>query len=213
MRNRIGLLGGTFNPIHFGHIELGLQVISAFGLDKILYILSAHPPHKDFGRVVDAGLRWKMIQTALKPFPQLEPCDVEMKRENPSWTFQTIGSLRQKYPGDVFYFISGSEGFLKIKTWKNYRDLFSAVFFIVVLRKPSHSRKLKSLLKQENIPLNPVYDPGLEPPCVFVYAYESERLDLSSTIIRKMARKSKSLRGTVPEEVEKIIQEYNLYGY
>lgn len=212
MKNRIGLLGGTFNPIHLGHIELGLQVVRAFDLNRILYILSANPPHKDSAGIVDAKLRWKMLWMALKPFPELEPCDVEMKRKTPSWTFQTIGALKRNFPNHVFYFVSGSEGFLKIRTWKNYRSLLSSIFFIVVLRKPSHKPKLEALLRRENIPLKPACQPGIEPPCVFLFGYRSERLEISSTKIRKWARNQGSLNAFIPDEVEKFIQEHNLYG-
>ena len=112
--NRIGLLGGTFNPVHEGHIQLGLKIRQEFQLDQILYILSAHPPHKKYRDMVPAALRWKMLKIALKPYPQLVPCDLEMKRTNDSWTIDTIQELKLQYPDHRLFFISGSEGFLKI---------------------------------------------------------------------------------------------------
>ncbi len=89
-KRRIGILGGTFNPVHRGHIQLGLNMREAFRLDEVLYILSAIPPHKKAPHLVSAQLRWEMLEQALAPFPFLVPCDIEKKRPNDSWTTDTI---------------------------------------------------------------------------------------------------------------------------
>ena len=93
MNKRIGLLGGTFNPIHNGHIDLGLRIINSFDLSNILYILSANPPHKNNSQVVSTPLRWEMLTTALKPYKKLTPCDIEMQSPLPSWTINTVSKL------------------------------------------------------------------------------------------------------------------------
>ena len=97
MNDKIGLLGGTFNPIHKGHVELGLKVLGTFKLNRILYILSAKPPHKNKLNLAPTRLRWKMLKKALEPYPQLVPCDIEMNRPNYSWTYDTIEALRKEY--------------------------------------------------------------------------------------------------------------------
>ena len=205
MKNKIGLLGGTFNPIHLGHIELGLQILDAFQLEKILYILSAYPPHKKNKKIVPAEIRWKMLNKALEPFPQLVPCDIEMKRSTWSWTVDTVKELRKKFPGTEFYFISGSEGFLKIRTWKNYKNLLNSLTFIVVLRKPGHKQAVEILLKEENISLSPHY------PSVHIFYYESDKLFISSTLIREKMKLSQQIDDFVVKEVKKIMEEYKLY--
>src|SRR5512137_1629981 len=98
--HRVGLLGGTFNPVHRGHIELGLRVREDFGLDRILYILSARPPHKRNRGVPDARVRFRMLEKALKPYPELVPCDMEIGRAEPSWTIDTILELKDRRPAD-----------------------------------------------------------------------------------------------------------------
>lgn len=219
MKARIGLLGGTFNPIHRGHIELGLTVREAFQLDKILYILSARPPHKKSGGMVTADLRWEMLTRVLERFPMLEPCDIEMKRSLDSWTVDTVEELYEKYPGNVFYFISGSEGFLKIRSWKNYKTLLARVPFIVVLRKPGHREQVENLVKAEGI-MPYSYEEGNKPgnpktedhaPCVYIFSYSSDKLRISSTLIRQRVKFAEPVADFVDEEVKKIMEEYNLY--
>lgn len=210
-RNRVGLLGGTFNPIHLGHVELGLQICSAFLLDKVLYILSAKPPHKQAGNIAPTPIRWKMLTRALQPFPQLVPCDIEMRRPSYSWTCLTIEELRREYPEDFFYFISGSEGFLRIKTWKNYKDLLKSLSFIVVLRAEKDKKRVENLLKEEN--LTPCFDIKRHTgsPAIYIYSYSSDKLFISSTLIRKKRSLSEDVDDLVNKEVKKIMLEYKLY--
>lgn len=220
MKSKIGLLGGTFNPIHRGHIELGLKIREAFLLKEILYILSARPPHKKGAEIAPMDLRWKMLVKALEPFPHLVPCDIEMGRAVDSWTIDTVDELIARYPDQQYYFISGSEGFLKIKTWKNYKKLLNTLSFIVVLRKDPHQAAIEQLLKEEG--LFPYYSSditGPKPddpagkPAVYIFSYRSENLLISSTLIRQKIKLSgyKLIENLVSQEVKKIMEENNLY--
>lgn len=201
-RTKIGLLGGTFNPVHRGHVELGLHIREAFGLEKVLFILSAQPPHKKDQQIASAEIRWKMLNAALKRLPQLESCDIEMKRSTWSWTVDTVRELRKTYPAKdtEFYFISGSEGFLKIRTWKDYKQLLNTLSFIVVLRKPGHGQAIENLMHEEDAAC-PVH----------IFSYESDNLFISSTLIREKVRLGQSIDGLVDDEVKKIMEEYKLY--
>ncbi|MCP5106222.1 MAG: nicotinate (nicotinamide) nucleotide adenylyltransferase [bacterium] len=205
-KDKVGLLGGTFNPVHRGHIDLGLQIREAFGLEKILYILAAQPPHKTNLNVAPTEIRWRMLNEVLARFPQLEPCDSEMKRPTVSWTIDTVEELRKGYPETDFYFISGSEGFLKVRTWKDYKRLLNALSFIVVLRGGGHREAVERLLQDENIRFD-----GPSAP-VHLFSYESDMLFISSTLIRDRVKRSQGVDGLVEEEVKKIMEENNLYA-
>jgi nicotinate-nucleotide adenylyltransferase len=217
--NRIGLLGGTFNPIHHGHVQLGLNIREEFRLKEILYILSARPPHKQGLEIAPMDLRWKMLQKALEPFPYLVPCDIEMKRSQYSWTIDTVDELMERYSGNTYFFISGSEGFLKIRTWKNYKKLLETLSFIVLLRKEPDRANVELLLKEEGI--LPSYGNNMieqnhipaEKPAVYLFTYQSEHLFISSTLIRKKIKQSgyQSVINFVCQETREIMEENNLY--
>jgi nicotinate-nucleotide adenylyltransferase len=204
-KEKIGLLGGTFNPIHRGHIELGIQIQKAFKLDRIFYILSAQPPHKWYMEIAPVEIRWEMLNKALSSYPQLVPCDIEMKRPTMSWTIDTVEELKQQYPETDFYFISGSEGFLKIRTWKDYKRLLHSLSFIVILRKPGHKEAVEALMEQEQIALD---SPS---STVCLYNYQSDTLSISSTLVRDKVKHSQPVDDLVEEEVIKIMEENNLY--
>lgn len=210
-QNKTGLLGGTFNPVHRGHIELGLKIKAAFGLDRILYILSAQPPHKRRQALPAAELRLAMLKAALLPHPGLLPCELELHRQGDSWTIDTIRELKAAQPDERFYFITGSEGFLKIRTWKEYRRILQEVFFIIVLRQGGHRHKVEKLLRAENIPFDREREnPGL-PPAAFLHAYASDYLELSATAIRKKMFRGQDISPYVEKNVQKIMEEIKLY--
>ena len=210
-QNKTGLLGGTFNPVHRGHIELGLKIKAAFGLDKILYILSAQPPHKKRQAMPAAELRLAMLKAALLPHPGLLPCDLELRRRGESWTIDTIRELKAAQPDECFYFITGSEGFLKIRTWKEYRHVLQEVYFIIVLRQGGHRQKVEKLLREENIPFDRKSENSGPLPAAFLHTYSSDYLELSATAIRKKMSRGQDVSPYVEKNVQKIMEEIKLY--
>jgi nicotinate-nucleotide adenylyltransferase len=136
-----------------------------------------------------------------------------------SWTIDTVNELIAQYSEENYYFISGSEGFLKIKTWKNYKKLLNTLSFIVVLRKDPDRTAVEQLLKEEG--LIPYYSIDISrqkpnpagKPAVYIFSYQSGNLFISSTLIRKKIKLSgyKLIKNFVGEEVKKIMEENNLY--
>jgi nicotinate-nucleotide adenylyltransferase len=212
MKNRIGIIGGTFNPVHQGHIELGLRTHKHFQFQRIFYILSAHPPHKPETLVADTNLRWNMLKAALAPYPFLVPCDIEMKRHELSWTYKTIAELKKSLPDSQLFFISGSEGFLKITTWVEYKKILNEIPFIIVLRNQDDANEINALLDLENIAVAENCDSITKLPGAVLYRYDSKYLMISSTQVRDKLKNRQSVADDLQPEVKKIVEENKLYG-
>jgi nicotinate-nucleotide adenylyltransferase len=153
-----------------------------------------------------------MLVEALAKHKKLVPCDLEMERKTPSWTIDTVNLFHKKFPKYHFYFISGSEGFLNIPLWKNYKTLLKLIPFIVLLRSEEHLKKIKALAKREGVGVCENFNKeDYHSSKIYIYRYKSDKLDISSTLIRNNSRNKKSIKGLVTGEVEQIMKELNLY--
>ena len=132
---RIGLFGGTFNPIHNGHLWAALEVKSGFNLDQIYLIPAAVPPHKTPGMVANAADRLRMIHLAIADLSGIAVADVELRRPGPSYTIDTVKHFKHTLKkGSRIYLVMGLDAFLEINTWKSYKELLEQIAFIVVAR-------------------------------------------------------------------------------
>ena len=132
---KIGIFGGTFNPIHNGHLIVGRDIRRGFSLDIVCLIPAAVPPHKESRDVAKAEYRLEMTRLAVEDDLDFSVSDVELKRSGPSYTIDTIGHFESVLPDDSeLFFIVGMDAFLDIETWKSYKDLFQEVPFIVMSR-------------------------------------------------------------------------------
>ena len=133
--SRIGLFGGTFNPIHVGHLEVAENVRQQFGLEQILFIPCALPPHKTGGGLASATDRLEMVQIALTHRDDMRVSDIEIQRGGPSYTIDTLLGLTSKSgDGTAYYFLIGVDAFFEIHTWKSYRQLLDLTALIVMTR-------------------------------------------------------------------------------
>ena len=132
---RIGLFGGTFNPVHEGHLRIALEVKAAFRLDKIHLIPSFLPPHKKPAGVASAEYRLEMIRLSLGDRTGLTVSEVELKRSGPSYTIDTVRNFLSARPDNMkLYLIMGLDAFLEIDSWKSHQDIFRLVPIIVMAR-------------------------------------------------------------------------------
>ncbi len=143
---RIGILGGTFNPIHFGHLHLALDVRSLLGFDEILFIPAGNPPHKTDEELASPSDRFEMVRLAISPYGFFKISDIEIKRVEKSYTIDTIRELTKRSPEDTYYFIIGLDAFMEIESWRNPRELLQSVRFVVVSRPEFQFSRLKQLL-------------------------------------------------------------------
>ena len=215
-KERIGLFGGTFNPVHSGHIKAAEIVQKRFRLDKILFIPSYIPPHKDTAEIASPSHRLKMVEIALRGFSHFIPCSVEIDAEEKSYSIITINTIKKLYPKSWIFFILGIDAFLEVDTWKDYEQLLEQCFFIVISRPGylldeakntldgKYREKMYMLAKSES-----VKDEMLLSFRIFLLPIEA--LDIASTEIRGRIKRGGSLKGMVSERVEAYIRENRLY--
>ncbi len=219
---RIGLFGGTFNPIHLGHLRAALEVKEAFSLDKNYLIPSAIPPHKNTTGLVKVADRLTMIQLAVSDYSDFAVSDIELKRSGPSYTVDTVNYFKSILPKDTqLYLIVGLDAFLEIDTWKSYIKLFEIIPMIVMARpntKHSDTARQWQILEKflkSRISAGYVFSTSRsgyvhdEKQPIFVH--NVTLLDISSSTIRKLIKGGRSIKFLVPEKVENYIKTKGLY--
>lgn len=134
---RIGLQGGSFDPVHFGHLRAAEEVREQSGLDEVWLVLAAHPPHKPGNGVTPVEHRRRMLELALARAPGLRLCTIELERRGPSFTIDTITALRERHPDAEFTLLLGLDAFREIHTWHRAGELLGACDFAVTSRPPA----------------------------------------------------------------------------
>ncbi|CCQ92623.1 putative nicotinate-nucleotide adenylyltransferase [[Clostridium] ultunense Esp] len=199
-REKIGIMGGTFDPIHNGHLILAEYARTTFGLDKILFIPTGKPPHKDKDSISSNSHRYNMTLFAINSNPYYLISSIEIQRESIAYTIDTIKYLKSKFNYTDFYFILGSDSLYQIHKWKDYKELLGLCNFIVAKRQDLDNDNLKVKIKE----LSELYGSPLS-------ILESPLIDISSTEIRNRVKKGLSIKYLVPESVEQYIEKNKLY--
>ena len=194
---KVGFLGGSFNPIHNGHIKLALSAKKEFSLDKVLFIPTNINPIKENKSKVSTMQRLKMVELAIEEYPFFEIDTYEIDKKGVSYTIDTVSYLKDKY-NDLF-FIGGDDLVFEIHKWKDYETLLKEVNFIIANRPPYK----KEELKEKTDLLNKEYNAKI------TLLENFNLIDLSSSEIRKNILKNNSLK--IPEKVAQYIIENNLY--
>jgi len=215
-RKRIGIFGGTFNPIHVGHVKAALEVQRVFSLKKVLIIPSNIPPHKGVPLVAPAEDRLKMVKLAAAPYPQLIPSPVEIEAKGKSYSLLTLEKLRQQFPDALMFFILGIDAFLEIDTWWEYRKVLEMCHFIVISRPGYDLRKAKKILgakyKERMIEVSDfVKMSEVKSPLYKIFLFSIDALDVASEDIRAKIKKGESITGLVVRDVEEYIYRHKLY--
>jgi nicotinate-nucleotide adenylyltransferase len=216
---RIGIFGGTFNPIHSGHLRAAEIVQKRFLLDKILFIASYIPPHKESVDIASPLHRLKMVELACASYPRFIPSSIEIEAKEKSYSIITLEKIEKLYPETWLFFILGIDAFLEIETWKEYEELLNRCFFIVVSRQGYRLKEAKDALErlygermyefsesEESVEIEKELFSSYQ---IFLLPIDS--LNIASTEIRRRAKKGISMKGMVPEAVEAYIKEKRLY--
>ncbi|MFC1512524.1 nicotinate-nucleotide adenylyltransferase [bacterium] len=189
---RIGLFGGTFDPIHNAHLIIAQACINEFKLDKIIFIPAGAPPHKKKTKISPLQDRYKMVSIALQDNSLFEVSAVEISNKKNIYSYQTIAYFKKMYPFDKFFFIIGSDSLLNIHTWKKGIKLLDMCNFIVIPRPGYDIKKVKKIHKN-------------------VSMLKNIQISICATDIRKNRRKGKSIKYLVPSEIEYYIKSKKLY--
>jgi len=216
---RIGLFGGTFNPIHSGHLWAAEKILNGFDLDEIHFIPAALPPHKPSDNLVDAADRLEMIRLAIKNRPEFVASDMELQRPGASYTIDTARHFKKQFsPATRLHLIVGLDAFLEIETWKSYEMLFDLVPLIVMARNREDAKKSREqTVACIRSRISPEYLFSPEESCFFhhnkqpVHFFDVDPLNISSTHIREQIRSEKSIGPLMPKEVEDFINKKELY--
>ena len=193
---KLGILGGSFNPLHNGHIHIAREVQKKKQLDLVLFIPTHLPPHKAKDKLLPADFRLALLKKALKNFPGFQVSDMEIQRGGISYTIDTLKELHQRHPEAKLYFILGSDMVESLPSWKQIHHLFDLCQFLIVKRPhhPIHWEKLTSYF-------SPALIQKLQKGIV-----EVPPLDISSSQVRKALLEGKSIQGLVPESIRPLLE-------
>ena len=195
---RIGILGGTFDPIHLGHLAAARAAIECAQLDRVLVLPSGRPPHRQ-AAVADAQHRLAMSRLAVEDDPRLEVSDAEIRREGLSYTVDTLRELRLAHPGDEMFLILGWDAARMFATWHEPQEVQKLASIVVVTR-PGSPQPDEDAIRAA----------GLDPWATIVCVRPTP--DISGSALRRAIAKGESLEDRVPDAVERYIVEHGLYG-
>ena len=198
---RIGIFGGSFDPIHKGHIGLAKDSVTECGLSKVILVPARQQPFKQGKKVTPAADRLAMVSLAIADEPQLEASDFEIHSGEVSYTYLTMREMRLLYPDDELFFITGTDSLLMIEKWRNAEELLTNYSFIVGSRPGYRDDELRECMEH----LRDTYG-------TFVVGIHNTQIDVSSTQIRDIARDGGDISGFVPEAVRNYIVERELYS-
>lgn len=200
MAKKIGIMGGTFNPIHFGHLLLAEQAMEAYDLDEVLFIPSGNPYMKATEPIVNGNIRAKMIELALEEHPYFRLSSMELERKGPTYTYETLEELKKKDSECTYFFITGADSLLTMETWKNPERIFKNCVVIASVRGTGTEEKIRK------IATHLIYEYQAD-----VHILPTRFIDLSSSEIRHRIAGGKSVRYMLPEKVREYIYENGLY--
>lgn len=211
---KIGLFGGTFNPIHHAHLRIAEEIREHFLLSKVIFVPAATPPHKPLADDLSFNDRLRMVEHAVRDNRFFSVSDLEGKREGKSYSIDTIRQFRELYPRDEFFFIMGSDSFADFGSWKQYSAIFSCCNIVTITR-PGSRISLRDALPVDiahEFCYHEAENRLSHRSGYSVYSIEGTQLDISSTDIRSRIRKGLSIKYLVPESVERYIIQQRFYA-
>lgn len=198
---RIGLMGGSFDPIHYGHLVLAEEMRSRLSLDKVIFIPVGCAPHKHVAKMTMPRQRYEMVMLATLDHPNFEVSSIEIDREGITYSYETVSTIvGESSPEDEFFFIAGADTLMELESWKSVETLLKMVTFVGAARPGTDQAEL--ILKMEQLQQRYGASVKIE---------ELPELDISSTDLRRRVGLGRSLKYLLPEAVALYIDKHSLY--
>lgn len=195
--SKIGILGGTFNPIHNGHIMIAKEALKQYELDKVLVMPNHHPKYRTIDGAEDSD-RSSMVKLAIESIDGLEYSDIEIAREGATYTVDTLTELHQMYPGDEFYFIMGADSLMYFDKWREPDRIVELAYLLVAIR--GEDDRDTCLNKRDTLPYKDK-----------ILMLDSPNMPISSSEIRECVRAGEDISDLVPAPVREYIIKHNMY--
>ncbi|SHI48311.1 nicotinate-nucleotide adenylyltransferase [Clostridium cavendishii DSM 21758] len=197
---KIGVLGGTFDPIHFGHMYIAYEAYKKLGLEEIIFMPGGNPPHKRGNEVTDGILRYEMVEKAISDYSFFTISDYEIRKETLSYTYETLRYLKETNKDSELYFITGADCLINIDKWRNVQNIMETCNF-VVFKRPGYSKN-EIISQKEKVEER--YNTNI------IYL-DLLNMEISSSLIRDRVRAGLCIDFFVPINVRNIISKENLY--
>ena len=210
---RVAVLGGSFNPIHYGHLLLADDVLEQLALDRVLFVPAGSPPHKPLSLLAPAADRFQMVRLGIAEHARFDVSDVELRRAGPSYTVDTLSALAAG--GDELFYVVGSETFLDLLTWREPRRVAGLARLVVIPRAGSvfdtEGAAGQKVLHEIGVEGGFVHAGGGAPPPRGVLIVHATSLPLSASDLRRRVREGRSLRYRMPPAVIDYVRAHGLY--
>lgn len=197
---KIGIMGGTFNPIHFGHLLLAENAFEYFQLDDLIFLPTGDPPHKANNQIVDKYRRLEMVQMAVEDNLHFDVSTLEIERKGYSYTVDTLKELVSKKPENKYYFIIGADSLEQFTQWKDFKTIFKLCKLIVACRENYDIDTIKKIIADYEDKYNAI-----------IHILSMPQIDISSSEIRKRVEESKTIKYMLPKDIEHYIVMNKLY--
>lgn len=197
---KIGIIGGTFDPIHNGHLYIAYEAFLKLNLDKVIFLITGNPPHKNSEKVTSAEIRMKMVKESINNFPNFEISEYEILKKEKCYTYESLRYFKNLYNESELYFITGGDCLRDLEKWKNVPEVLRLANLVVCTRGGINTEYLEKQKKY----IENKYNANI----IFLELLE---LDISSSMIREKINKRERVDFFLPEKVLKFIKDHDLY--
>lgn len=197
---KIGIFGGSFDPIHRGHLAIAEAAYREFGLDEVWFIPAGHSPNKDERGMTSPELRAEMVSLAIEPYPYFKLSRMEIEASGTSYTYLTLSRLKEQYPENTFYFIMGADSLDYFEDWCHPEIICEKAVVLVAVREQWNRQLVEEKIEQ----IKAMFQAQ-------IYALSCPRFDAASREIRQAIREQHNVEALLPDNVVEFIQKHELY--